>query len=180
MFLSCLFLCSSFPVWLFFWYFAALFVWPWGFLKLQLLLKGLFGPHNCSRSPLLWPLSHSSSKLGAWEDIPTGQRAKSTVPYVPWHKLYHSCSLSSQFTVTHNQGYSLHCHTVIRDKMCKSRDFPLLLLATESQPMFRNYSCFFLSLTQLFIAYSIQLMQIKSCSACVLIPECHWDSIPWK
>lgn len=126
MFLLCLFLCSSLPVWLFLRYFDALFAWPQGSLKLWLHLRDLFSPHICSHSLLVWPLSHSCSTLGAWEDILMGQRAKvsHTVPYVPWQKLYHSCSLSSQFTVTHNQGYSVHCHTVIRDKMCKDRDSP--------------------------------------------------------
>lgn len=123
MFLLCLFLCSSLPVWLFF---AALFAQPQGSPKLQLLLRDLFGPQLFSHRPLVWPLSQSCSKLGAWEDILTGQGAKGscTVPYIPWQNLYYSCLLSSQFTVTCNQGYSIHCHTVIRDKMCKNRDSP--------------------------------------------------------
>lgn len=97
---------------------------PRGSLKLQLLLRDLFGPHICSCSPLTWALSHPCSELGPWEDILTGQQAKGMVSYIPWQKLYHSCSLSSQFTVTHNQGYGTHCHTIIRDKVGKDRDSP--------------------------------------------------------
>lgn len=66
----------------------------------------------------------SCSELGTWGHSLTVGKGQLPVPYVPWQKLCDSCSLSSQFTVTHNQGYSIHCHTLIRDKICRDRDSP--------------------------------------------------------
>lgn len=96
------------------------------FMFFSSYFSDVLGPHIGSLSSLVWPLPHPAVSWGHGKAALQWTKGSCLLPYVSWQKLCHSHLLSSQFTVTHNQGYCIHCHTVIRDEIRKDRYSPCL------------------------------------------------------